>query len=331
MQFQLLLSATFAAGLTGGSVGGLTAGHSESCAPDRAGRDETTVRRLSDSLHLIHRYGANMVVFTGPDGVLKVDGGFLDAAPEIELALAELTDEPVRYLINTHWHKDHTGANAYWGLAGATVIAHENVRMRMLGSGDKEGEKMLFHDPPMDPEGLPTVTFRERLELTFNGEPVLIEHYAFGHTDGDSVVYFPGQNVVVMGDLYRQDNFPYIELRSGARPAGMLRAIEAVLRRVPADVTVVPGHGAVGTRADLREFYDMLWDANEQIKRAVTAGQDLIALYNNKMLGEYEDRWADGGQRNRVRGFLQIMWYCYAPKSARGLGEDRAPAVKPEF
>jgi glyoxylase-like metal-dependent hydrolase (beta-lactamase superfamily II) len=272
-----------------------------------------------------------MVVFSGPEGVLKVDGGFLDGAVEIELALAQISDAPVRYLINTHWHKDHTGSNAYWGLAGATVIAHENVRMRLLGGGEGTKNKQLFHDPPMDPEGLPTVTFQDRLEMTFNGEQVLIEHYSDAHTDGDSVVYFPAQNVVVMGDLYRQDNFPYIELLSGARPVGMLKALEAVLRRVPADVTVVPGHGKVASRADLREYYDMLWDANEQIKRAVDSGQDLIGLYNNKMLGEYEDRWAGGGQRSRVRGFLQIMWFCYAPKSNRGLGENRDPATKPDF
>ncbi|MDP6762154.1 MAG: MBL fold metallo-hydrolase [Planctomycetota bacterium] len=309
----------------------VSVGHSEGCAQDPTSRHVTTVQRLSESLHLIHRYGGNQVVFTGKEGVLMVGAGFLDGAHEVELSLAKLTSAPLRYLINTHWHKDHSGANAYWGLAGATVIAHENARLRMLGGDGSEGTKKLFHDPPMDPEGLPTVTFRERLELTFNGEPVLIEHHPLGHTDGDAVVYFPEQNVVVMGDLYRQDNFPYIELRSGARPAGMLRAVEAVLRRVPADVTVVPGHGKVGTRADLREFYDMLWDANEQVKRAVARGQDLIALYNNKLLGEYEDRWAGGGQRNRVRGFLQIMWYCYAPKSARGLGEKRDPATKPQF
>lgn len=306
-------------------------GHPEPCQQGGVPEGTMTVQRLSESLYMLHRHGANMVVFTGSEGVLKVDGGFLDFAPEVELALVEITDAPVRYLINTHWHKDHTSSNAYWGIAGATIIAHENVRTRLLGRAEGEADKMLFHDPPMDPEGLPTVTFQDRLEMTFNGEQVLIEHYPGAHTDGDAVVYFPGQNVVVMGDIYRQDNFPYIELRTGARPARMLKALEAVLRKVPADVTVVPGHGKVASRADLREYYDMLWDANEQIKRAVDSGQDLIALYNNKMLGEYEDRWAGGGQRSRVRGFLQIMWFCYAPKSNRGLGENRDPATKPDF
>jgi len=288
----------------------------------------TTVQRVSPTIHVIQRYGANMAVLIGEEGVLKVDGGFLDAAPEIEIALVGLTDLPVRYLVNTHWHEDHTQSNPYWAVGGAAIIAHESVRAHLLA--DESIPEVVRYREPMDAAGVPTITFRERLDLRFNGQDVRIWHYPAAHSDGDAVVYFPAEKVACVGDVYRQDNFPFIELISGGRPAGMLRAVEDLLRRLPQDTVIVPGHGAVSDMAGLREFYDMLFDANEQLKKAVREGVTVLGLYERRMLGEYEDRWS-GGSGQRARGFLQIMWYTYAPKRTRGLGESTEPSIKPEF
>lgn len=306
-----------------------------------APRYEMTVEPLGGGCYRVHYAGANLGVYMGSDGILLVDSGYLRGAPEVEQELARLWGEwsrehggdasekpaelPIRYLVNTHFHSDHSGANAWFGLAGAQVVAHESVRGRLAGDPAIEDRKVL--DPPIDPEGLPALTFRDSLTLHFNGGPVELLHLPLAHTDGDCVVWVPDAKVLFAGDLYNSQSFPYIELAVGARPASLIAAHERLLALLPEGARVVPGHGPAGDDVDLREFAAMIADCDRQMRLAIEEEKDLPTLYDQRLFGEYEDRWA-GGSGQRAKGFIQILWYCYAPRSQRGLGELEAERAR---
>lgn len=308
---------------------------------------ELTIEPLGGGCYRLHYAGANIGVYMGPDGILLVDAGFLKGAPEIEIALAGLWDAwweqhvalltqmaetdrrtpdlpekpehlPVRYVVNTHFHEDHVEGNAYFGVLGARVVAHESVRLRLTADESITDKKVL--DPPMDPEGVPTILFDRALTLYFNGGPVEIRHMPKAHTDGDCIVYVPAAKVLFAGDVYNAKSFPFIELTVGARPRPLIEAHQYLFGMLPEDAKIVPGHGPTGDIAALREFADMIADCDTQMRAEVIAGRNTLDLYNRKLYWEYEERWA-GSNENVVRNFIAILWFCYAPVGKRGLGE----------
>src|SRR4051812_27423091 len=191
--------------------------------------------------------GGNIGVSVGDDGILIVDDQYAPLADKIQAALKGITDKPVRFIINTHWHGDHTGSNAYFAKQG-TIIAQENVRERL-----KNGGKVLGNDiKPAAKDVLPIITFNDRASVHLNGEDIRAIHFPHGHTDGDSVIFFTQSNIIHMGDDFVTYGFPFIDLESGGSAAGMISACEKVLSTVQPDVKVIPGHGPLSTVADLK-------------------------------------------------------------------------------
>ena len=237
-----------------------------------------TVTPLKGPLHLLQGRGGNVVASVGEDGVLLVDDDFAAMATAYGVALAGLAGEGASpaYVLNTHWHTDHAGGNAYWGEREATIVAHRNVRVRM--STRQEMKALGRVVEPSPPEALPVVTFGDNMALYFNGMDIDLQHYPAGHTDGDTIVYFGAQNVVHMGDHFFKDRFPFVDLGSGGSVAGYIANIEAVLARVDDNTVIVPGHGAIAARGDLERFHGMLTATREQVREALAAGSSVEDL-----------------------------------------------------
>jgi glyoxylase-like metal-dependent hydrolase (beta-lactamase superfamily II) len=240
--------------------------------------------KVAGSVYMLEGSGGNIGVSVGEDGIVIVDDQFAPLAPKIKAALKEITDKPIKFVLNTHFHGDHTGGNAIFG-AEAPIIAHENVRKRLMDGGIVGGNAV----PPAAKEALPVITFNDRASVHLNGEDIRAIHFPNGHTDGDSVIFFPKSNVVHMGDDFVTYGFPFVDVRSGGSISGMIAGVEKVLGMVPADVKVIPGHGPISTTADVRKFVDMLKDTRALVAKAASEGKKPEQMKQDHLLAKYED------------------------------------------
>ncbi len=254
---------------------------------------------VAGNVHRLEGAGGNIGVSVGPDGVLIVDDQFAPLAPKIREALGKLARGKVKtkgqvaveYVLNTHWHLDHTGGNAVFGREGR-IVAHSHVRTRLASEQHMDIMGRQESYPAAPKEALPVITFDQGLSLFFNGEEIRLTHMPSGHTDGDVVVHFTGSNVMHLGDLFTGDKFPYIDLENGGSLEGCLRNVEQLLRTLPAGVKIMSGHRAVMGRADLELFARMLRDTVTLVKGALAAGKTLEQVKAEGMPAEYAT-WGD--------------------------------------
>ena len=270
------------------------------------------VTKVAGTVYMLEGAGGNIGVSLGEDGIVIVDDQFAPLAEKIQAALKGITDKPVRFVINTHWHFDHTGGNGYFAKQG-TIIAQDRVRERLLTGGMILGNKVKAADP----RELPIITFNDRLSVHLNGEDIRTIHFPHGHTDGDSVVFFSKSNVVHMGDDFVTYGFPFIDLESGGSVRGMIAACEAVLAAVPADAKVIPGHGTLSTVADLKPYVAMLKDASARIEKGIRAGKSAEELKKENVLAGYES-WGGPGKFITTDKFIDTL---YADLTGKKAGE----------
>ena len=235
----------------------------------QADTDITTVK-VTDNIYMLQGAGGNIGVSVGEDGILMIDDKFARHAPNIEKALKDLGTGPLKYLLNTHYHGDHTGGNAVFGKS-STILAHTNVRKRLSTEQMRRGQAV----PPQPKAAWPLITFDNSVSLHFNGEEIKAMHYPNGHTDGDVVIYFTNSNVVHMGDDFFAGRFPYIDLGAGGSVQGVIKAIEHVIANVPADVKIIPGHGDLSTLDDLKTALAMLKETSAIVQEKIKAGKSL--------------------------------------------------------
>ena len=253
---------------------------------------EIVATPLADGLAMLVGQGGNIVVSTGVDGPVIIDDQFAPLVPKIDAAVRKLQDAPVRFVINTHHHFDHTGGNEAFGKAGALIFAHDNVRMRM--STEQLSKLMNRTMPAAPPAALPVVTFEDGVTLHWNGETIRVEHVAPAHTDGDSHVWFERANVVHMGDTFVNGTFPLVDIESGGTLAGLITSAELVLARANADTQIVPGHGPLARRGDLQKFHDMLVDVRGRIQNGIQSGKTMEAFIASKPLADLDAQWGKG-------------------------------------
>jgi glyoxylase-like metal-dependent hydrolase (beta-lactamase superfamily II) len=259
---------------------------------------------LADGLHMLVGQGGNIVVSTGPDGPVLVDDQFAPLAPKIEAAVRVLQDRPVRFVINTHWHGDHTGGNEPFGKGGALIVAHENVRRRM--STQQFIAAFQREVPPAPAAALPVVTFDDGVTLHWNGEEIAVEHVDPAHTDGDALVWFRKAGVVHTGDTYVSAAFPFVDVSSGGSLAGIIASADRVLAAAGPATKIVPGHGALSNAAELTAWREMLVVVRDRVKAALAAGKSLEAYQAERPLADLEDRYAQGFLT--AERFLAIVW-----------------------
>ena len=251
------------------------------------------VTQLRGPLHLLQAVGGNVVASVGDDGVLLVDDDYATNAAALEAAVSGLaqSSQAPRFVLNTHWHNDHTGGNQHWGSRGSVILAHANVRGRMSSRQDVKALGMVVEPSPA--EALPVVTFEDSMALHFNGVDMEVQHYPGGHTDGDSVVYFSQHNVVHIGDLFFKDRFPFVDVSSGGGVLAYTANVATVLARIDDKTIVVPGHGSVANKADLQRFHRMLEITISRVKSALAAGETVEAIVAQG-LGEEWSAWGKG-------------------------------------
>jgi cyclase len=263
---------------------------------------EIKVQKVAGTVYMLQGAGGNIGASVGEDGIVIVDDQYAPLADKIQAALKGITDKPVRFVINTHWHGDHTGGNAYFSKQG-TIIAQENVRERL-----KNGGKVLGNEiKPAAKEVLPIITFNDRASVHLNGEDIRAIHFPHGHTDGDSVIFFTQSNVIHMGDDFVTYGFPFIDLESGGSASGMIGACEKVLSTVQPDVKVIPGHGPLSTVADLKPFVAMLKDAVARVQKGIQQGKTADQLKQEKVLAGYES-WGGDGKFITTDKFIDTLY-----------------------
>ncbi|RPH69165.1 MAG: MBL fold metallo-hydrolase [Myxococcaceae bacterium] len=264
--------------------------------------DQIQIRaeRVAGNVHVLYGGGGNIGVSVGPDGVLLVDDQYAPLAPKIRAALRTIAgDRPVRFVLNTHWHGDHTGGNEIFGET-APIIAQENVRKRLVTGGVLSNGRRF--EPA--PEGaLPIITFDRKLSVHVNDEEIRGLHLERGHTDGDVVVYFTRSNVVHMGDQFVSGGFlPFVDFNSGGDLDGLIANIDQVIGTVPDDVRVIPGHGAVAGKPDLVAYSKMLKDTRAALRRAKSSRGSLEALLGDPVFRQY------GWPEEEKRDFLGRLY-----------------------
>src|SRR5690242_9523052 len=242
------------------------------------------VTKVAGTVYMLEGAGGNIGVSVGEDGIVIVDDQFAPLAPKIKAALKGITDKPIRFVLNTHFHGDHTGGNAQFS-GDAPIIAQENVRKR-LKEGTTAGGQTT---PPAPKEALPVITFNDRATVHLNGEDIRAIHFPNGHTDGDSVIFFPKSNVVHMGDDFVTYGFPFVDVHNGGSVSGMIAGVEKVLTMVPADVKIIPGHGAISSPADVRKFVEMLKGTRALVAKASREGKTADQMKSEHLLSQYED------------------------------------------
>ncbi|HBL25901.1 MAG TPA: MBL fold metallo-hydrolase [Acidobacteria bacterium] len=249
---------------------------------------EIKATRVAGSVYMLEGAGGNIGASVGPDGILIVDDQFAPLADKIRAALRQLDPGKLQFILNTHWHGDHTGSNAAFSKEG-TVIAHENVRKRLSTDQTVFGEVT----PASPKEALPVITFPDALSIHFNGEEIQAIHFPHGHTDGDSVIFFTGSNVVHLGDDFFAGRFPFVDLGSGGSVQGLIANLDKVLARLPADAKIIPGHGPLSTPADLKTYRDMLATTSSLVKAKKDAGKDLATIQKEGLPDEWKE-WGSG-------------------------------------
>jgi len=245
---------------------------------------EVDTTDLGDGIYMLSTgIAGNLALLTGDDGVVMVDDQLPNTTGLIEGAVVEVagTNAP-RFIVNTHWHGDHTGGNAHFAELGSTIAAHHNIRRRLDDAEDEWAQS---------PATLPIITFGEDLTFHMNGQTVEVTHVPSAHTDGDAFVYFREADVLHMGDVLFSGLFPYIDLSAGGSVDGYLAGLERGLELAGEDTRIVPGHGPLSTREDVQASIDMLREAAFRVRTLVEGGADLEAVRAAEPLADFHDDW----------------------------------------
>jgi glyoxylase-like metal-dependent hydrolase (beta-lactamase superfamily II) len=246
------------------------------------------VSKVAGTVYILIGAGGNIGASVGDDGIVIVDDQYAPLADKIQAALKGITDKPVRFIINTHYHPDHTGGNEYFQKQ-APIIAQDNVRKRLeSGGGGGNGGSIHMDMKPAPHDALPIITFDHDVTVHLNGEDIRALYFPAGHTDGDSIIFFPKSNVVHMGDDFVTYGFPFIDVESGGSINGMIDAVQQVISQLPPDVKVIPGHGPVSNLDDVRAYLGMLKETRDAVQKALKDGKTLDQMKQAKLLDPWK-------------------------------------------
>lgn len=250
---------------------------------------------ITTGLYMLQGAGGNMAVSVGSDAVFVVDDQYAPLTRKILTAIEAITPNPVRFVVNTHWHFDHTGGNENLGLAGAVVYAHENVRRRL--SAGQFIEALNAQIPPASPGALPVVTFKDAITFHLNGDSVSSVHVAPAHTDGDVIIHFAKSNVIHMGDTFHNAGLPFVDLSSGGSIHGIIAAADKALAMSNASTRIIPGHGPLADRARLKVYRDMVVALRDRVRTLLSTGKTVEQVLELNIGAAYAKEFPAGHSR----------------------------------
>ncbi len=244
---------------------------------------------VAENIYMLKGAGGNIGLSIGEDGVIMIDDQYASMNEKIMAALATITDKPVKFLVNTHWHADHTGGNELMSKAGSIIIAHDNVRKTL-----SEKQFIEFFDRPVEPlseAGLPVITFNDAITFHFNGEEIFVYHVEPAHTDGDVIVYFKNANVVHAADIVFAGMYPFIDHERDGSAEGMIRAVGHLLETIDDSTKVIPGHGDLCGKKYLKEYHHMLSTITGRVKAMMGEGKSLDEITATKPTAEFDEKY----------------------------------------
>lgn len=261
---------------------------------------------VTDGVWMLLGRGGNIGVSAGADGVFLIDDQFAPLTEKVKAAVAKLSDRPIRFLINTHWHGDHTGGNENLGKEGVVIVAHDNVYQRM----SQENFSKVFNmtTPPAPKAALPVISFNDTVTFHLNGQDIRATHVRNAHTDGDSFLHFRQANVIHTGDLWFNGSYPFIDSESGGSMDGAIRAVEQMLEVADAQTKIIPGHGPLGDRQALAAYLEFLKDVRGRMQKLIDAGRTLEEIQALKPLADYDDALGGGFLKPDV--FLGVLYHA---------------------
>jgi cyclase len=265
---------------------------------------------LGDGLYMLEGQGGNITVALAKDGIIMVDGEFAPLHDKIKAAIATISPLPVKYLINTHFHGDHTGGNAPFAKDGAVIVAEVNVKTR-LAAGTTNGLTGV-KTPPAPPEALPATTYTEKYKIRLPGRVADLRHIANAHTDGDTYVWFKTANVLSTGDTFTNGRYPNIDFANGGNINGMIAAADIYLKMTNAKSRIVPGHGPIGDKAALQAYRTMLVTARERMAKLVKAGKSEDDVVAAKPFADLDAKWAPSELAST--NFIRVVYHSLADK-----------------
>jgi glyoxylase-like metal-dependent hydrolase (beta-lactamase superfamily II) len=257
-----------------------------------AATTKITVQALRRNISVLLGAGGNIAVLTGPDGKLLIDAEIVTAGPKVSAALASINADPIKQLINTHWHFDHTGGNEWLHQAGAGILAQENTRKHLSKDTRVEGWKHTFPAAPAD--AIPSTVFKEDHTLHANGTTLILKHYAPAHTDSDISVHFTEADIFHTADTFWNGYYPFIDYSTGGSIDGMIRAAEVNLAQVTDTMIVIPGHGAIGDKSQLAFYRDLLVGTREKVAALKKQGRSLDEIVAAKPTAATDAKWGNG-------------------------------------
>jgi cyclase len=264
--------------------------------------------KVAGNVYVLEGAGGNIGVSAGEDGILIVDDQFAPLADKIRVSLKTLNPGKLRFILNTHWHGDHTGGNVAFG-PEAPIIAHDNVRKRL--STEQHSQIFKLTTPPSPKEALPVITFDQSLSVHFNGEEIRAIHFPQGHTDGDSVIFFTTSNVVHLGDDFFSGSFPFVDLDSGGSVEGLTKNIAELINKIPAGAKLIPGHGPVSTLDDLKSYHHMLVETTGIVRQKIVANKSLDQIKSEGLPAEWKS-WGNGFIKTDL--WLEIVYRSLTKK-----------------
>jgi glyoxylase-like metal-dependent hydrolase (beta-lactamase superfamily II) len=254
---------------------------------------EIRTETVAPGLHVLFGRGGNVAVLIGEQGALVVDSQFPELVPKIKAAINQLGGGDVNFAVNTHWHFDHADGNPVLGEGGTWMVSQLNSRRMMVSTQVVNMVRSAYEQPPYPAEGLPIITFNDRMQFHFNGQRIDLMHFGPAHTAGDTAVFFRGANAVHTGDVFNNTGYPFIDADNGGDIDGMIAFCQAMLEQLNADSIVIPGHGAVASYADLADFTNMLRTVRGRIARLLDQGMTLEQVIAAKPTAEFDDHYGD--------------------------------------
>ena len=259
---------------------------------DRYAGVEIKTHQVAPGIYMLVGEGGNIGVSTGADGVFMIDDQFAPLTDRITAAVAALSDQPIRFLVNTHWHYDHTGGNENLGNQGVLIVAHDNVYARM----SKDTEIAAFNNVvPAAPEAaLPVITFNDNVTFRLNGEEIRSVHYRHSHTDGDSVIQFVKANVIHTGDIWFNGFYPFIDVSSGGSIDGVISSIRTLINLADDDTRIIPGHGPLGDKQGMQDYLVMLEAVRDRMNKLIAEGNSLEQIMELSPNADYDAAMGKG-------------------------------------